>query len=277
MDPDPFDDPVRVDVDDQTFRLQLDAYEGPIDLLLDQARAQKVDLTQISVLALADQYLAFVERARRLRLDLAAEYLVMAAWLTLLKSRLLLPDETPGNEPSAAEMAEALALQLRRLEAVRAAGDRLLARPRRGVDSHPRGAPEGIVAAPKAVYAASLFDLLAAYAAIRARGDRQAHYLKIEAPRIYSVDDALARMRSLLGGTVNWTSLAQFLPDPDADPLVERSAFAATFAASLELAKTGAVDLRQDRLFDDVYVRATPSAGDQISADDGARAGDGAA
>ena len=255
METDPFDAPVRDDPDDLAFRLQLDAYEGPIDLLLDQARAQKVDLAQISILQLADQYLAFVERARRLRLDLAADYLVMAAWLALLKSRLLLPAEAEGAGPSAAEMADALALQLRRLEAMRTAADALMARPRRGVAVLPRGAPDRIDIRRRPVYTVSLFDLLSAYAAYRRRAARDDHHLQIEASRVYSMDQALARLQAMLGDATDWTSLERFLPEPDRDPLVTRSALAATFAASLELAKTGAVQVRQDRLFDAIYLK----------------------
>ncbi|MCA8909881.1 MAG: segregation/condensation protein A [Rhodospirillaceae bacterium] len=256
MEADPFDQPVRGDgEEDADFLLRLDSYEGPIDVLLDQARSQRVDLAQVSILALAEQYLAFVERARRLRLDLAAEYLVMAAWLALLKSRLLLPDERTSEEPSAAEMAEALALQLRRLEAVRAAAERLVARPRLGIAVFARGAPEGLGGTPRPVYEASLFELLQSYADIRRRTDRRAHHLRIEASRVHSVEDALERLRALLGTTVDWTELAHFLPEPDADPLVARSALASTFAASLELVKSGAAQLRQDRLFEEIYVK----------------------
>lgn len=249
-----FQDPPRIPADDAAFILRLEAYEGPIDLLLDQARGQKVDLTQISILALANQYLDFVERAQRLRLELAADYLVMAAWLAYLKSRLLLPEEADDDEPSAAEMAEALAFQLRRLEAIRSVSGRLMARPQLGVDWFARGAPEPTMIVTKSVLDVSLYEVLKAYAGHKQR-DRTDDRLHIHATELYSMDQALKRLTEMLGQLPGWSILASFLPTDIVDPLVARSAVAATFAASLELAKTGTVQLRQDHAFDDIHIR----------------------
>ena len=252
---DDFEDGPLRDLDDDAFVLRLESYEGPIDVLLDQARDQKVDLAQISILALADQYLVFVERARHLRLELAADYLVMAAWLAYLKSRLLLPEEPEDGEPSAAEMAEALAFQLRRLEAMREAGARLMAQPQLGRDWFSRGEPTERLVVDSTVYQVSLYDLLRAYADHRRRLTANSGQLQIRASRLYSMDEALRRLTEMLGAIPGWTTLASFLPIGMADPLVARSALASTLAASLELAKSGKVALRQERAFDEIYLR----------------------
>ena len=253
---DGFEDAGSPPVDrDQDFVVRLEAYEGPLDVLLDHARDQKVDLGQISILALADQYLAFVEHARRLRLELAADYLVMAAWLAYLKSRLLLPQgETDDDEPSGAEMAEALAFQLRRLEAVRRAGARLLARPQLGVDRFARGVPEVPEATEPTTYTATLFDLLRAYADHKRR-TAAAPSLHVEASRLVSMEDALGRLVDWLGGIKGWADLMSAVQAGLSDPLVARSELASTFAASLELARDGRADLRQDAPFGPIYVR----------------------
>ena len=252
---DEFEDGPLRDLDDAAFVLRLESYEGPIDVLLDQARDQKVDLAQISILALADQYLVFVERARHLRLELAADYLVMAAWLAYLKSRLLLPEDPNDGEPSAAEMAEALAFQLRRLEAMRDSGARLMARPQLGRDWFARGGPGEKLVVDSTVYQVSLYDLLRSYADHRRRLAAKSGELQIRASRLYSMDEALRRLTEMLGAIPGWTKLASFLPSGIGDPLVARSALASTFAASLELAKTGKVSLRQERAFDEIYLR----------------------
>jgi segregation and condensation protein A len=243
---------------DEAFVLRLETYEGPIDLLLEQARLQKVDLTQISILALADQYLAFVERARRLSLELAAQYLVMAAWLAYLKSRLLLPRPPADDEPSGAELAEALAFQLRKIDAMRQMGAKLMARPRRGLDMLARGlVPETAVAA-ETVWAVSLYDLLSAYADHRRRTTRAQASLRIEASRLYSIEEALDILAGMLGRLPDWSSLAALLPPmaPTADPLMRRSALAATFGATLELAKAGRIAVRQDGPFSPIWIKA---------------------
>ena len=235
--------------------LDLDGFEGPIDVLLALARDQKVDLTKISILQLADQYLSFVEQARELRLELAADYLVMAAWLAYLKSRLLLPStEADGEQLSAAEMAERLAFQLQRLEAMRNLGRQLLERPRLGRDFFARGAPEPLDIVNTPVYELSLYDLLKAYGEFKSRDVITA--LRIDPSELYSMETALERLRGLVGDLPDWTVLSSFLPKGLRGGLVARSALAATFAASLELAKSGKLRLQQSACFAPLYIRS---------------------
>ncbi|MEM7446301.1 MAG: ScpA family protein [Pseudomonadota bacterium] len=257
MTEDAFEDPAPARSVDE-FILSLDAYEGPIDLLLDQARDQKVDLSQISILALAEQYLEFVERARALRLELAADYLVMAAWLAYLKSRLLLPVEEGQDEPTGAELAAALQFQLRRLEAMRKAGADLLSRDRLNVVVFSRGAPEPTTVVRTPVYEATLYDLLNAYGEHHRRRRVSAATLQIRSSQLYTTDQAVKRLTEMLGLSPGWATLSEFLPDHSDDPLLARSALASTFAASLELAKSGEAELRQDTMFAPVYVRGRP-------------------
>jgi segregation and condensation protein A len=230
----------------------LDGFEGPIDMLLTLARDQKVDLTKISILALADQYLAFVAEARKVRLELAADYLVMAAWLAYLKSRLLIPEQ-PEDEPSGEDMAAALAFQLQRLEAMKGAAAKLLARPRLGVDVFARGAPEDLDIQRKSVFQVTLYDLLKAYGEHKRR--RETSVLHMEPMRLYSIEDAVKRLSEMLGRMPDWTTLASFLPREAQGSLMGRSALAAHFAATLELAKAGQVELRQDGAFAPIWVR----------------------
>jgi segregation and condensation protein A len=238
--------------------LDLDGYEGPIDVLLTLARDQKVDLARISILELADQYLAFIARARHLRLEIAADYLVMAAWLAYLKSRLLLPEPAGPGEPSGAELAAALAFQLRRLESMQDAGAKLMARPHLGRDLFARGLPEPVEVVTHPVFALSLYELLGAYGHIAGR--RQHGVLRIVPAELYSMDDALHRLRSMIGHSPDWQSLMSFLPPGLKGPLWRRSIVAATFAASLELVRAGTAELRQDRLFGPIFLRpATPA------------------
>jgi segregation and condensation protein A len=235
--------------------VDLGSYEGPLDALLELARLQKVDLVHISILALAEQYLAFIQQARELRLEIAADYLVMAAWLAYLKSRLLLPQQTgEEDEPSGAEMAAALRFQLQRLEAMREAGVRLLARPQLGLDVFPRGMPEHAEVVRKPYYQVTLYELLKAYGDQHRRSD--ASMLRILPAKLYSMDDALARLREMLGKVPDWQTLMNFLPTGLRGHLVLRSAVAATFAASLELTRSGKAQIRQDRPFGPIYVRA---------------------
>ncbi|HTP83378.1 MAG TPA: ScpA family protein [Alphaproteobacteria bacterium] len=250
-------------VDDQSaLVVDLDVYEGPIDVLLTLARDQKVDLKQISILKLADQYLAFIERAReraeRFRIEIAADYLVMAAWLAFLKSRLLLPPppEAAAVEPSPAEMAAALSFQLRRLQAMQEAGTRLLARAQLGRDVFPRGAPEGLKVVAKPVYDVSLYEMLKAYGDYKNRVTRHGR-LEIAASELYSMEMAIERLSGMLGRVPDWATLQTFLP-AGLNGLVGRSALAATFAAGLELVRTGRLQIRQDRLFGPIYVRKAP-------------------
>ena len=245
----------------QQLVLDLDGYEGPIDLLLTLAREQKVDLGRISILALADQYLAFIARQRSLRLEIAADYLVMAAWLAYLKSRLLLPQPPDDDEPSAAELAAVLEHRLRLLEAMQTAGIRLMARPRLGQDVFLRGAPEGLAIVPVPVYELALYELLQAYGQSRRRA---APVLTIEPSAFQSMDDALKRLARFLGRLADWRELTSFLPQEVRGELFRRSALAATFAAALELARDGRIELRQDRAFGPIYLRSPAAGGDEV-------------
>jgi segregation and condensation protein A len=233
--------------------VDLDGYEGPLDVLLALAREQKVDLARISILQLADQYLSFIERARELSLEIAADYLVMAAWLAYLKSRLLLP-EPPTDEPSGEEIAEALAFQLRSLEAMRAAGGKLMGRSLLGRDVFARGAPEGVRTITHPIYELSYFDLLRAYADHRRR--IAPGRLTVEHSQLHTIDQAIRRLTRLLGGSRGWQTLASFLPPGIGPSILLRSALSATFAASLELARQGRVSLRQTSEFAPIYLRA---------------------
>ncbi len=234
--------------------VHLDGFEGPIDLLLNLARDQKVDLAKISILGLAEQYLSFIEEARQLRLEIAADYLVMAAWLAYLKSRLLLPSTEDDKEPLGSELAAALSYQLQRLESMRTAAERLFARPLLGRDVFARGAPEGIRVTTRSVYDATLFELLQAYGSTQRR--QKPAPLRIEQMDLFSMDDALGRLTSLLGKVPNWSALLSFLPDGLEDDLIRRSAVAATFAASLELVRSGQAEIRQDQLFGPIFFRS---------------------
>ena len=236
--------------------LDLDGYEGPIDLLLALAREQKVDLAKISILALADQYLAFIDRQRELRLEIAADYLVIAAWLAYLKSRLLLPQPQQSDEPDAAEFAAALGHRLRLLEAMQTAGRRLMARPLLGRDVFLRGAPEGLATVTVPVWRLDLYELLRAYGDGRRRSS--AAVLAIEPSLFHSMDDALQRLARFLGRVPDWRELARFLPDQRDSEQLRRSALAATLAAALELARDGRIELRQDRAFGPIWLRSPP-------------------
>lgn len=245
-------------VTESQLLVDLDGFEGPIDVLLTLARDQKVDLTKISILQLADQYLAFVARARSVRLELAADYLVMAAWLAYLKSRLLLPEpEGEDEQPTGQEMAAALAFQLRRLEAMQEAGARLMARSLLGRDVFARGAPEPVEVITHATFETKLYDLLAAYGSIRARSEGH-RALEIAPMELYSVELALERLREQLGRMPDWISLASFLPPGLKDSLVMRSAIASTFVATLELVREGKLSLRQSGPYAQIFVRNAP-------------------
>ncbi len=232
--------------------VDLEGYEGPLDVLLTLARDQKVDLRRISILDLAEQYLEFIAEARKLRLEIAADYLVMAAWLAYLKSRLLLP-EPEDDEPSGEEMAARLAFQLRRLEAMRDAAARLMARERLGRDVFPRGAPEGIRVLRTSVFELSLYDLLKAYADQTARRTAT-EPLRLGRGGVYSVEDALARFSDMLGRLPDWATLQSFLPSGAEEHFDPRSTVASTFAASLELTRQGKLRLRQGRAFGPIYI-----------------------
>ncbi|MFQ5534759.1 MAG: segregation and condensation protein A [Sphingomonadales bacterium] len=233
--------------------VNLDGYEGPLDVLLVLARSQKVDLKQISIRDLAEQYLTFVSEAARLRLNLAADYLVMAAWLAYLKSRLLLPEEEDEEEPSAQEMAARLTFQLQRLEAMRERAAQLMSRHRLGRDVFARGGPEGVAISRRSSYDATLYELLKAYAVNRTKGETTAFH--IERPPIFSIEEALTRLSGLVGKALEWTRLETFLPPITADSGPMRSAIASTFVASLEIARRGDLELKQLSTFGPIFLR----------------------
>lgn len=244
---------------DAALYLELDGWEGPLDLLLDLARRQKVDLRTIRILDLVDQYLAYIDRAGALRLELAADYLVMAAWLAWLKSLLLLPRD-PEVQPSPEELALKLQLRLQRLAAMRDAAARLLARDRLGRDVFARGAPEGLRVDRQARWRCDLFALLQAYGQVQARNRPVVHMVRARA--VVTLEAALARVSALLGLALDWTDLSRFLPDEAGagDPRLRRSAIASSFVAALELARQGRTDLAQTHAFAPLLLRATARA-----------------
>lgn len=234
--------------------VDVDGFEGPLDLLLTLSRTQKVDLRKISVLALAKQYLAFVERAKALRLELAADYLVMAAWLAFLKSRLLLPPDPTEDGPSGEELAAHLAFQLERLQAMRDAAARLMGRDRLGRDFFARGHTQEVTRTRKVQYTATLLDLMQGYARIRTRDDFRPFVMDRDA--VFTMEQALERMRGLMGFAGDWTDISSYLPEGwELDPVRRRSATAATFAASLELVKEGHLEIRQSETFAPIQLR----------------------
>lgn len=234
--------------------VDVDGFEGPLDVLLTLGRTQKVDLRRISILQLAEQYLGFVEQARALRIELAADYLVMAAWLAFLKSRLLLPPDPSEEGPSGEELAAHLAFQLERLAAMRDVAARLMARGRLGRDFFARGIPEGVARVRKVTYTATLLDLMQGYARIRTKDEFRPYSLDRES--IFSLEEALDRMRGLMGYAGEWVDISSWLPEGFlADPARRRSATASTFAAALELAKEGKLELRQSEVFAPLEVR----------------------
>ncbi len=259
MSDDDFDDPNRPEriadrVAAEALIVDVDGFEGPLDLLLTLSRTQKVDLRKISILHLAKQYLAFVEKARELRIELAADYLVMAAWLAFLKSRLLLPPDPTEEGPSGEELAAHLAFQLERLQAMRDAAARLMARDRLGRDFFARGIPEEIERTRRITYTASLLDLMQGYARTRTRDEFRPYAMDRDS--IYSLEQALDRMRGLIGFAGTWTDISTYLPDGfGTDSARRRSATASTFAASLELAKEGRIELRQAEVFAPIQLR----------------------
>ena len=238
--------------------IDVDGFEGPLDLLLTLSRTQKVDLRKISVLELAHQYLAFVEKAKALRLELAADYLVMAAWLAFLKSRLLLPPDPSEEGPSGEEMAAHLAFQLERLQAMRDSAARLMGRDQLGRDFFARGQIEVVERVKKVTYTATLLDLMQGYARLRTRDEFRPFVMDRDS--VFTMEQALERMRDLIGYTGEWTDIVSYLPDGWAnDPVKRRSATAATFAASLELVKEGHLEIRQSESFAPIELRKRTS------------------
>ena len=231
--------------------LNLEGWEGPLDLLLTLARSQKVDLAQISILALVEQYLSFLGEARALKLEIAADYLVMAAWLAYLKSCLLLPKD-PEQDPSPDEIALRLQMRLQRLDAMREAGARLLGRDRIGRDVFVREAPEGLRLIRKAAWQVRDFDLFAAYGAVRARNQPAMHV--VHARAVMTLDEAIERVAKMLGTALEWTVLEAFLPSSE-DPKFRRSALASSFLAALELARLGRLEIAQDEPFAQIRLK----------------------
>ena len=241
--------------DEEALVVALDGFEGPLDVLLILARTQKVDLAKISVLALAEQYLLFIAQAQRLRLELAADYLVMAAWLAYLKSRLLLPRENAGDDqPTGEELAARLAFRLQRLEAMRGAAATLMTRKRLGRDVFGRGMPEGIRTIRVRQFTAAIYDLLKAYAEQRKRTIKRVHVV----PRrvVWSIKEARERLQALVGKCdASWVQLDLFLEQFGAAPDIARTALASSFGATLEMARDGLLELSQAEPFAPIYVR----------------------
>ncbi len=237
--------------DDTALYLELDGWEGPLDLLLDLARRQKVDLRKISILELVDQYIGYIERAEAMRLELAADYLVMAAWLAYLKSSLLLPREEQ-EDPSAEELALRLQLRLQRLGAMREAAARLLARDRLGRDVFVRGAPEGLRIDRKNLWQCDWFALVQAYGQVKARTVPVVHMVRDR--MVMTLESALARVSAMLGVKLDWMEIQDFLP-PHADSRLRRSALASSFVAALELARLGKAELAQEVVFGPLMLR----------------------
>ena len=257
---DPFDDETKAQASDDDDARQLglfvnlEGFEGPIDLLLSLAREQKLDLAKIAILPLAEQYLSYITTAKELNLEVAADYLVMAAWLAYLKSRLLLPEIGEEGDEEVIDMTDALRYQLLRLEAMQTAAKRLASLPRLGRARFARGMPEYFSANQRPLWTATLYDMLAVYGEMRSQDEAQT--LTIAATRLYSVQEASGRLRHLLKTAPGWTVLEQFLPPNLKQPLDKRSAIASHFVASLELAKEGVVNLRQQSHYGPIYLRA---------------------
>ncbi len=237
---------------DDALQLSLESWEGPLDLLLTLARSQKVDLKQISILALVEQYLTFIAEARELKLEVAADYLVMAAWLAYLKSALLLPKD-PLEDPSPDELALRLQLRLQRLAAMREAAARLLARDRVGRDVFLRAKPEGLRDVKLRRWDASLYDLLSAYGQVKLRAEPVVHM--VSRRPVITLDAALHHLQRMIGIKLDWAELADLLP-ADYDGPLRRSAIASSFVAALELARQGRIDLKQAGAFEPLYLKA---------------------
>lgn len=255
----PFEPQAQRGDDEPAFHVDVDGYEGPLDVLLALARTQKVDLTRISIVALAEQYLGFIEAARSMRLELAADYLVMAAWLAYLKSRLLLPDPPKEPGPSAIDMADALALRLQRLQAMREASARLMTRARLGRDVFARGAPEPTVAVAHVRWEATLYDLLTAYAQQRQKSVLS--HVRVARRTVWSLGEARELLERLVGRSIDWTPLDSLLMDYLVADDQRATVVASSFASSLELVREGVLEVHQDRPLAALYMRrrSTPS------------------
>src|SRR5436853_4667040 len=245
--------PAEITDGEAALVVDVEGYEGPLDLLLTLARQQKVDLARISILALADQYLAFIEEARKVRLELAADYLVMAAWLAYLKSRLLLPEKEGELGPSAEDMATALAQRLRRLEAIRNAAEALIGRPQLGRDVFGRGAPEPIADIKRPEWTATLYDLLTAYAQQRQKSALS--HVRFAARTVWSLAEAREALERMIGVSHDWGRLDEFLISYLADPSMRTTVMASSFASVLEMVREGALEVHQHQAFAPIFLR----------------------
>jgi segregation and condensation protein A len=256
--------------DEPALVVDVEGFEGPLDLLLMLARQQKVDLAKISILALADQYLTFIEEARKLRLELAADYLVMAAWLAYLKSRLLLPDASGIEGPSAEDMATALAYRLRRLEAFRKVAEQLLERPQLGRDIHERGDPEPIAEVRHPQWTATLYDLLSAYAS--QRQNKALAHVRFAKRTVWSLAEARAALERLLGQAQDWSRIDEFLISYLVEPAMRPTVVASSFASVLEMVREGVAEIHQHEAFAPIYMRKRMLA-DDVAGDSAGKAG----
>ena len=236
------------------FTISLNSYEGPIDLLLDLARKQKVDLSEISILQLAEQYINFINQYQDIHLEIAADYLVMAAWLTYLKSRLLLPKEEKSEDHTPQELEEALKYQLQRLEAFQSVSKKLYSRPLIGRDVFYGGSDEGVKVKYNITYSSNLFDLLRAYSSIIQKDDNIKH-LTIAYSELYSVDNAIQRLKNIFGNVTEWTNLLKLIPKFNAKKIINKSILSSNFVASLELAKNGFIEVQQNESFGNIFVK----------------------
>ncbi|HUC51865.1 MAG TPA: ScpA family protein [Xanthobacteraceae bacterium] len=243
--------------DEPALVVDVEGFEGPLDLLLNLARQQKVDLAKISILALADQYLAFIEAARKMRLELAADYLVMAAWLAYLKSRLLLPEQHAPDGVSAEDMANALAQRLRRLEGIRQVAEQLMNRPQLDRDVFARGLPEPIAEVTKPEWTATLYDLLSAYAGRRQTKARS--FVRVRKRTVWSLAEARTALERLVGQSLDWSPLDQYLVAYLVEPTMIPTVLASTFAAALELVREGHIEAHQQGSFTPLYLRKKQS------------------
>ncbi len=240
------------------FNISINSYEGPIDLLLDLARKQKVDLSEISILELAEQYISFINKYQDLHLEIAADYLVMAAWLTYLKSRLLLPKDEKIEDHTPEELEEALKYQLQRLEAFQSVSKKLYSRPLIGRDVFYGGSSEGVKVKYNISYSSTFFDLLRAYSVIIKKGEIISH-LTIEYSELHSVDDAIKRLKNIFGELNEWTNLINLIPKLNKNKIVNKSILSSNFVASLELAKNGFIEVKQNELFGNIFVKLKQS------------------
>lgn len=237
----------------EVLNVDVDGYEGPLDLLLDLARRQKIDLAGMSILSLAEQYLAFIDRVRERRIEVAADYLVMAAWLAYLKSRLMVPQTPDDDEPSGEMLAAMLQFRLKRLEAMRIAANRLFNLPRLGVQLHARGEPEALEISRKSIWEASYYELLKAYSSQRERGSSVEY--KPFVRTVWSLQDARDILQRLVGENMEWVAMDTYLAEYLALPDERATVRASTFASSLELVRQGVIDIRQNETFGPILLR----------------------